>query len=298
MNPISIQSLCKRYGRFEAVRDISFEVPAGSICGLLGPNGSGKSTTFKCIMGLARPDAGRISIDGGPPRAAMFDHVAFVPERSALYDGLSGNDHLEMARRAFKAYDPKRAAAMLEIFSLDPAKRIRKLSKGQRTAFGLVIAFAIRPQIMVLDEPASGLDPIHQRAVLDLLIEAAAAGTAVVLSSHQIGQVERAADRVVVLKRGRVVLDGDLEDLRSREKLVEAVFAAPPRAGSFANDPRIRRVEQRGSTLRLYVHDDADGVMRDVGALEPVSLKLLDQNLEELFFSAVEEPRPATLEVS
>jgi ABC-2 type transport system ATP-binding protein len=297
LNPIVIESLCKRYGTFEAVRDVSFEVPAGSICGLLGPNGSGKSTTFKCMLGLARADSGRILLDGGPPRPAMFERVSFVPERSALYDRFCGNDHLEMARRAYRAYDAGRAKAMLEIFSLDPRKRISKLSKGQRTALGLVVAFAVRPQIMVLDEPASGLDPIHQRAVLDLLIAAAAAGTAIVLSSHQIGQVERAADRVVVLKRGRVILDGELDELRGREKLVEAVFAAPVDDRRFVADARIRRVEQRGSTLRLYVHADPDGVMHDVGALAPVSLNLLDQNLEEIFFSAVEEPRPTTLEV-
>jgi ABC-2 type transport system ATP-binding protein len=297
MNPIVIESLSKRYGTFEAVRDVSFEVPAGSICGLLGPNGSGKSTTFKCIMGLARADAGRISIAGGPPRPAMFERVAFVPERSALYERFNGNDHLEMTRRAYRSYDAGRAKAMLEIFSLDPKKRVSRLSKGQRTALGLVLAFAVRPEIMVLDEPASGLDPIHQRAVLDLLIEAAASGTAIVLSSHQIGQVERAADRVVVLKRGRVVLDGELDELRGREKLVEAVFATPFDDQRFAADARIRRVERRGSTLRLYVHADPDGVMHDVGALAPVSLNVLDQNLEELFFSAVEEPRPATLEV-
>ena len=297
MNPIAIEALNKRYGSFEAVRDVSFEVPAGSICGLLGPNGAGKSTTFKCIMNLARPDSGRIAIAGGPPRPAMFEEVAFVPERSALYERFNGDDHLEMARRAYRSYDPSRAKAMLEIFSLDGKKRVSRLSKGQRTALGLVVAFAIRPSIMILDEPASGLDPIHKRAVLDLLIEAAAQGTTIVLSSHQIGQVERAADRVVVMKRGRVVLDGELDELRGREKLVEAVFATPFDPAPFAADSRVRRVERRGSTLRLYVHADPDGVMRDVGALAPVSLNLLDQNLEELFFSAVEEPRPATLEV-
>jgi ABC-2 type transport system ATP-binding protein len=129
------------------------------------------------------------------------------------------------------------------------------------------------------------------------LIEAAAAGTAIVLSSHQIGQVERAADWVVVLKRGRVVLDGELDELRGREKLVEAVFAGSFDEARFASDTRIRRVERHGATLRLYVHADPQGVMNDVGALAPVSLNLLDQNLEDIFFSAVEEPRPATLEV-
>jgi ABC-2 type transport system ATP-binding protein len=297
VNPIVIESLSKRYGSFEAVRDVSLEVPAGSICGLLGPNGAGKSTTFKCVMGLARPDAGRVFLDGAALRPQTFERLAFVPERSALYERFTGEQHLEMTRRAFRSYDAKRARAMLEIFSLDPKRRVGKLSKGQRTALGLVIAFAMRPQIMILDEPASGLDPIHQRAVLDLLIEAAAMGTAIVLSSHQIGQVERAADRVVVLKRGRVVLDGELDELRGREKLIEAVFATPVNAERFAGDARIRRVERRGATLRLYVHADPDGVMRDVAALAPTSLALLDQNLEELFFSAVEEPRPATLEV-
>jgi ABC-2 type transport system ATP-binding protein len=297
VNPIVVESLSKRYGSFEAVADIGFEIPAGSICGLLGPNGSGKSTTFKCMLGLARPDAGRIRIDGGPPRPAMFERVAFIPERSALYERCRGNDHLEMARLAYRSYDAARARAMVELFALDPTKRIGQLSKGQRTAFGLVIAFAIRPAIMILDEPASGLDPLHQRAVLDVIIDAASAGTTILLSSHQIGQVERAADRVIVLKRGRVVLDGELDELRAREKLVEAVFAGPVDDARFARDARVRRVERRGSTLRLFVHAEPDAVMRDVAALGPVSLTLLDQNLEELFFSAVEEPRPPLLEV-
>jgi len=296
MNPILIDGLTKRYGTFDAVRDVSLEVSAGSICGLLGPNGSGKSTTFKCMLGLARPTAGRALFEGAPLVPEMFEQLSFVPERSALYDRLTGNNHLEMMRRGYRNYDARRAQAMLEIFSLDPGKRIHRLSKGQRTAMGLVLAFSIRPRIMILDEPASGLDPMHQRAVLDLLIEAAAHGTAVLLSSHQIGQVERAADRVVVLKRGRVILDGNIDDLRSREKVIEAVFALPPDEKRFANDPRVRRVERRGSTLRVYVHADVDDVARDVNTLSPTSMNVLDQNLEEIFFSAVEEPRPATLE--
>jgi ABC-2 type transport system ATP-binding protein len=296
MNPISIEGLSKRFGSFDAVSNVSFEVPAGSICGLLGPNGSGKSTTFKCMLGLTRPNAGTILFDGAPLVPAVFEQLSFVPEKSALYDGLTGNDHLEMMKRAYKSYDPRRAKAMLDIFSLDPKKRIRRFSKGQRTAMGLVLAFSTRPQLMILDEPASGLDPMHQRSVLDLIIEAAAHGATVLLSSHQIGQVERAADRVVVLKRGRVILEGDIDDLRMREKVVEAVFATTPDKKLFANDPRVRRVEHRGVTLRIYVHADLDGVTRDVNALSPVSVNVLDQNLEEIFFSAVEEPRAATLE--
>jgi len=296
MNPIEVQNLRKRYGTFEAVADLSLAVPAGSVCGLLGPNGAGKSSTFKCLTGLARPTSGRISIAGGPPRAEMFADVAFVPERSALYENLTVADHLTIARGSFPRYDQRRAHKMLEIFSLAPKKRVRKLSKGQRAAVGLAIAFAMRPTIMILDEPASGLDPIHQRAVLDLIIEAAAGGAAVLFSSHNVGQVERAADRVVIVKNGRLVVDGDLDELREREKIVEAVFPAGADERRFAADPRVRTVELIGNVLRLHTLRDTEAVVADLEAAGATSVTVQPQNLESLFFAAVEQPRPVTLE--
>jgi len=296
MDPIVIESLSKSYGTFAAVRDLSLSVPAGSICGLLGPNGAGKSTTFKCMLGLARLDNGRVFINGSVPTPTMFESLAFVPERSALYDQFSARDHMDMTRRAFATYDESRAQKMLAMFDLNPRKRISTFSKGQRTALALVLAFSTRPQIMILDEPASGLDPVHQRGVLDLLIEAAAHGTTILLSSHQIGQVERAADRVVILKRGAVVLEGVIDDLREREKVIEAVFAGPVQDARFDRDPRIRRVERRGRTLRLSVFAEHAAVAREVESLQPTTCTVLDQNLEEIFFSAVEEPRATLLE--
>jgi ABC-2 type transport system ATP-binding protein len=296
MNLIEVQNLRKRYGSFEAVADLSLAVPAGSVCGLLGPNGAGKSSTFKCLTGLARPTSGTISIAGGPPRAAMFNDVAFVPERSALYQNLTVADHLTIARGSFPRYDERRAKKMLEIFSLDPKKRVRKLSKGQRAAVGLAIAFAMRPTIMILDEPASGLDPIHQRAVLDLIIEAAASGAAVLFSSHNVGQVERAADRVVIVKNGRLVVDGDLDELREREKIVEAVFPAGADERRFVADPRVRTVELIGNVVRLHTLRDTDALVADLERAGATSVTVQPQNLEALFFAAVEQPRPVTLE--
>jgi len=296
MNPIEVQNLRKRYGTFEAVADLSLAVPAGSVCGLLGPNGAGKSSTFKCLTGLARPTSGTISIAGGPPRAEMFNDVAFVPERSALYENLTVADHLTIARGSFPRYDERRANKMLEIFSLDAKKRVRKLSKGQRAAVGLAIAFAMRPTIMILDEPASGLDPIHQRAVLDLIIEAAASGAAVLFSSHNVGQVERAADRVVIVKNGRLVVDGDLDELREREKIVEAVFPTGADERRFAADPRVRTVELIGNVVRLHTLRDTDALVADLERAGATSVTVQPQNLEALFFAAVEQPRPVTLE--
>jgi ABC-2 type transport system ATP-binding protein len=296
MDPIIIAGLTKTYGDFTAARDVTFSVPAGSICGLLGPNGAGKSTTLKCAVGLARPTAGRVEFFGAPLAPKAFERIAFVPEKPALYDGFSANDHLEVMRRSHKRYDDKRARKMLEIFGFDPKKKVRKLSKGQRTAMGLVLAFSFRPEVMILDEPASGLDPLLQRAILDLLIEAATQGAAIVLSSHQIGHVERAADCVVIMRKGLVVLEGEIETLRERERLIEAVFAGPYDGAEFERDPRVRFVDRRGRTLRLHVHADHDAVAREVEALGPTSITVFNQNLEDLFFAAVEEPRPVTLE--
>jgi ABC-2 type transport system ATP-binding protein len=185
---------------------------------------------------------------------------------------------------------------MLEIFSLDAKQRVRKLSKGQRAAVGLAIAFAMRPTIMILDEPASGLDPIHQRAVLDLIIEAAANGAAILFSSHNVGQVERAADRVAIVKNGRLVVEGELEELREREKIVEVVFPGIPDEKRFVADARIRTIEVRGNVLRLHTLRETDALVADLERAGATSVTVQPQNLESLFFAAVEQPRPVTLE--
>lgn len=296
IDPIAIDGFSKRYGDFEAVSQLTLSVPQGSICGLLGPNGAGKTSTIKCLVGLARPTAGSISILDGPPRPEMFERVAFIPERSALYDELTGNDHFAMASYAYKSFEIARARKMLAIFDLDARKRVRKLSKGQKTAFALALAFAIRPSVMILDEPASGLDPINQRAVLDLLIEAAANGATILFSSHQIGQVERAADRVAILKRGKLILDGIVDELKESEKLIEATFDRKRDLNGLASDDRVRRIEWRGNTLRAFVHTEHDAVAQTINAHNPNAISVLNLNLEEIFFNAVEEPRANTLE--
>ena len=179
---------------------------------------------------------------------------------------------------------------MIDLFKLDRNKRAKRLSKGQQTALSLVLAFSFRPEILVLDEPASGLDPIFQRAALDLIIEAAANGATVLFSSHQIGQVERAADRVAILKQGRLVLDGNVDTLKGQEKVVEAIFeGSVPDSNGLIDDPRVRRVERTGRILRLYVRGDGDDFVRRLQALNPRSVDVLDLNLEDIFLGAVGE---------
>jgi ABC-2 type transport system ATP-binding protein len=289
-NTISIRGLTKRYGSFTAVSDLTLEIEQGSICGLLGPNGAGKSSTFKCLLGLARPTSGTIEIEGKPIGPATFQNLGFVPERPALFENLSLAQHLEINRQMYSNYDEARANELVDLFKLDRRKRVKRFSKGQQTALSLVLAFSFRPKILILDEPASGLDPIFQRATLDLIIDAASNGATVLFSSHQIGQVERAADRVAILKGGKLVLDGNVDTLKGQEKVVEAIFeGAVPESNGLVNDPRVRRFERTGRILRLYVRSDGEEFVRKLEALGPRSVDLLDLNLEDIFLGAVGE---------
>ncbi len=288
MTALSINDLTKRYGSFTAVDGLSIDVEPASVCGLLGPNGSGKSTTFKCVLGLARPTSGSVTIEGAPLRPETFDYLAYVPEKSALYEWMTVAQHLEMARRAYRRYDVARARELLALFKLPPQKLVRRLSKGQQTALALVLAFAIRPRVLVLDEPASGLDPVFQRTVLDLIIDAAAGGAGVLFSSHQIGQVERAADRIAVLRDGKLVLSGNIDTLKGDEKVVVAAFdAMAPDMPDLAHDPNVRRIERGGRIVRLYTDGQSDRIAGKVAQLGPRSLDVVDLTLEDIFLGAV-----------
>ena len=284
---IEIDHLTKRYGDTTAVDNLTLQVPKGSVCGLLGPNGSGKTTTFKCMLGITPVTLGAVRFDGAPLAPQTFERIAYVPETSMLYEWMTGVEHLEVVRLSYARFDSARAAELTALFGIDPRKKIGALSKGQRTALMLVLAFCTRPEILVLDEPASGLDPEHQRSVLDLVIDAAAGGATVIFSSHQITQVERAADRLAIIKGGRLVLEGDLDSLKSTERIVEAIFEQPPALNGIAKDPRVRRIHQSGRVVRVHVREDSEGFARTLATLGPKRVEILDQSLEELYLNAV-----------
>lgn len=293
---ITIAHLTKKYGAFTAVDDVSVEIPEGSVFGLLGPNGAGKTTTFKCMLGLARATAGEVRFGGKTLAPATFEDLAYVPERSVLYDWMTAGEHLRMNRLCYKKFSEKRAAELMELFALDARKRVRSMSKGMRTALSVVMAFALEPKMMILDEPTSGLDPVNQRAVLKLVIDAAAQGTTVVLSSHQIGQVERAADHIAVLRRGKVALAGSVDDLKAGSKIVEAIFPSDSiSVNGLRSDARIRRLERTGRILRLTVSAGSDELAQHLSAMGAQSVRLVDLNLEDIFLNAVDGGQSADL---
>ncbi len=282
---IAISGLTKRYAGTVAVENLTLEVPTGSVCGLLGRNGAGKTTTFKCLLGFARPDSGAMRFDGEPITTHTFEKLGYVPERPQLYGWMTVAQHLELVRRTQPSYDDAYAKELVATFRLEPRKKAKRLSKGQQTALSLIVALAHKPSLLILDEPASGLDPVMQRAVLDILIDAATSGATVLLSSHQIGQIERAADRVAIMRDGKLVLTGELDELRGASKLVEATFdgAIPSLAGVTG----VARWETAGLTARGYANGSAENVVAQLGAIGGHGVRVLDRSLEDIFLEAV-----------
>ncbi len=297
MSIITISNLRKAYGGFPAVDGFSLEIPEGTVFGLLGPNGAGKTTTFKCMLNLARPSGGSILFYGKPLVPETFESIAYVPERSVLYEWMTVSEHVEMTRRAFTSFDPVRARELLAQFNVDPRKRVRDLSKGMKTAVMVALAFARNVKIMILDEPTGGLDPVNQRHVLSLMINEAAKGNTVLFSSHQIGQVERAAERIAVMDRGKLILEGLVDDLKGDRKIVEGIF---PDVGftldGIANDARVARAERTERIVRLLVTGGAEEIAARLSGAGAAGVRVLDLNLEDIFLYAV-SPATATADV-
>jgi ABC-2 type transport system ATP-binding protein len=280
MSTITIKNLRKTYGPYAAVDDFSIEIPEGCVYGLLGPNGAGKTTTFKCMLDLAFPTSGAVLYDGSPLVPAMLERIAYVPERSVLYDFMTVAEHVEMQRRAYQQFSVARANELLAQFGVDLRKKARALSKGMRTATMVALAIAREADILILDEPTSGLDPINQRHVLNLIINESARGATVLFSSHQIGQVEGAVD-----------------DLKADRKIVEGIFPSESfTLNGLANDPRIIRIDRNGRIVRALTGQDAQDVLARLEALGATGVRIVDLNLEDIFVYAV-APQEATADV-
>ena len=288
MSTITIDRIRKTYGSYTAVDDFSVEIPAGTVFGLLGPNGAGKTTTFKAMLGLIRLNGGSVRYDGKLLMPATFERIAYVPERSVLYEWMTVTEHIEMTRRAFKGFVPAMARELLAQFGVDPRKRARQLSKGMRTATMVALAVARQTDTLILDEPTSGLDPINQRHVLNLIINESARGATVVFSSHQIGQVERAAERIAVMDRGRLALEGSVDDLKYGRKIVEGIFPSNdvPLDGVI-HDPRLLRVDRDGRIVRLLTKEDATFFAAALESMGASGVRIVDLNLEDIFLYAV-----------
>ncbi len=285
---IRTEGLTRRYGQTVAVRDLDLSVPRGSVLGLVGPNGAGKTTTIKLLLGLARPTAGRAEVLGFDAITQSLEvrrRTGYAPENDAVYGWMTVRDALDFCRGLYPTWDRERAGRCLDLFGLAAGQRVAAMSRGMRRQLALVLAVAARPQLLLLDEPTEGLDPDRRRDFFGVILEDVAAdGSTVLISSHQLHEVERVADRVAFLRAGRLVREGSLDSIKETERQVRVVFqGAPP--PDLAAWPELGRAHAEGRTWVLAVRGDLHAVLARLRALNPFALEVVERNLEDLYFS-------------
>ena len=284
--PIRTEGLSKRYGGVDALVGLDLEVGPGEVLGYLGPNGAGKTTTVRLLLGLIRPSGGRAEVFGLDAWAAAPEahrRLAFVPGEANLWPGLTGAETLHLLGRVHGEVDESYRAELVERFQLDPSKKVRAYSRGNRQKVLLIAALMTRAELLLFDEPTSGLDPLMEHEFRIAVDEARRRGQTVFLSSHTLSEVEALCDRVAILRQGRLVETGTLPEMRHLSALsVEATVAEVPDLAGVAGvsavevDDHVLRCQVRGSMEPLLHALDGAGVTRLVSR-EP--------SLEELFLA-------------
>ncbi|MFC9429440.1 ATP-binding cassette domain-containing protein [Streptomyces sp. NPDC056987] len=284
---ISVAGLHKSFGRTHALDGLDLAVETGEVHGFLGPNGAGKSTTIRVLLGLLRADSGAAQLLGRDPwRDAVELHrrVAYVPGDVTLWRNLSGGEVIDLYGRLRGGnLDARRRAALVERFELDPTKKGRTYSKGNRQKVALVAAFASDVELLILDEPTSGLDPLMEEVFQSCVAEERDRGRTVLLSSHVLSEVEALCDRVSIIRRGVTVETGSLAELRHLTRTsVSAELAGPP--AGLDRLPGVHDLDVRGTRVRLQVETDKlDAVLRSLSGAGIRSLSSTPPTLEELF---------------
>ncbi|WP_282703547.1 ABC transporter ATP-binding protein [Streptomyces sp. CC219B] len=283
---VLVSQLVKTFGRTRALDGLDLTVARGEVHGFLGPNGAGKTTTVRVLLGLLRPDAGEVRLLGGDPwrdAVALHRRIAYVPGDVSLWPKLTGGEIIDVFGRLRGDLDPVRRDELLERFELDPTKKARTYSKGNRQKVGLVAALASRADLLLLDEPTSGLDPLMENVFQDCIGEAKAQGRTVLLSSHILAEVEALCDRVSIIRAGRTVESGTLAGLRhlTRTSIDVETVRTPSGLGDL---PGVHDLRVENHRARFDV--DTDRLDEAVRRLSDFGIRTLTSQpptLEELF---------------
>jgi len=283
---ISVSGLVKTFGRTRALDGLDLTVETGEVHGFLGPNGAGKTTTLRILLGLLRATAGTATLLGGDPwhdATALHRRLAYVPGDVTLWPNLTGGEVIDLLGRLRGGLDPKRRASLLERFDLDPTKKGRAYSKGNRQKVALIAALASDVELLLLDEPTSGLDPLMEEMFRECIEEERRAGRTVLLSSHILAEVEALCDRVSIIRAGRTVETGTLAQLRHLTRTsVSAELAGIP--NGLAELPGVHDLHVDGNRVRCQVDTDKlDALLKALAAAGVRSLTSQPPTLEELF---------------
>jgi ABC-2 type transport system ATP-binding protein len=285
-NAIEIRGLVKTFGAVRALDGLDLTVAHGEVHGFLGPNGAGKSTTIRTLLGLVRADAGTVRLLGGDPWADAVDlhrDIAYVPGDVTLWPSLTGGETIDLLARMRGGIDDRRRAELIDRFGLDPSKKARTYSKGNRQKVSLISAFASHARLLLLDEPSTGLDPLMENIFQQCVREANHRGTTVLLSSHILAETEALCDRLTIIRAGRTVETGTLDSMRhlSRTSITAEMLRHP---GDLSLIPGVEDVSLDGSTLRAQVDSESLGrVIKVLGDAGVRSLISQPPTLEDLF---------------
>jgi ABC-2 type transport system ATP-binding protein len=285
MNAIETKKLTKFYGRQEALRGVDLTVKQGEVYGFIGPNGAGKTTAIRILLGMLRKSGGEAKLLGGDPwqdAVALHQRLVYVPGDVTLWPNLTGGEVIDFLGRLQGKVNPSRRKELLDRFQLDPKKKCRSYSKGNRQKVVLVSAFASDAELLILDEPTSGLDPLMEQVFQEYIFEVKKQGKTVFLSSHILAEVEALCDRVGIIRQGKIVESGTLEELRHLTRTTVTVELANP--ANFIQLQGVHDVSRKEEKWRFSV--DANAMDSVMNALAPMGIKSLmaePPTLEELF---------------
>jgi ABC-type multidrug transport system ATPase subunit len=286
---IKTDKLTKSYGSHRGIIDLDLEVNEGEVFGFLGPNGAGKTTTIRTILDLIRPTSGKATVFGIESSAdpvAIHRRIGYLPGEFTLYDRLTGGQTIRYFANLRGNVDPAYQQALIKRFDVDPSRRFKEYSKGNKQKIGLVIALQHQPELLILDEPTSGLDPLVQQSFYALVREARADGRTVFLSSHILGEVERTCDRVAIIRDGRLVKVDSVEALRDlAHHQVELRFAGSVPTAEFQGLPGVTEVVAADHVLRMRVSGPIAPVVKAAARHELVDFVSREPSLEETFLA-------------
>lgn len=293
--PIQIENLTKAYGSTQAVRGLNLVIKPNQITAFLGVNGAGKTTTIRMLLGMIRPSNGDAhllgtSIHDAKKLVRIRRDIAYVSETKQLYDYMTVGQILRFTRPFYSDWDASLEKELLDTFELPLDRRIKSLSKGMRTKTALLLAFARRPKLLVLDEPSDGLDPIGIEHMLQKIVAQCSEGTTVFFSSHQIAEVERVADNVCMLHRGSLVLDSSMDEIRQSYRQIDLGFSHPIDQ-SVMLMPGVETIQCNGRQMRITVRENAELVIGRANDLGAVSVESVPVGLREIFLEKAADPK-------
>ena len=288
-NIIKMHNVSKYYGKFKALSSLTLNVEENQIYALIGPNGAGKSTAIRLMLGILNPSEGYVEVLGKRPtqkNVKIFKNMGYLPGELSTYQKLTGNEVLKFFSSLRNIDDDQYIRNLIERLDYDPNKYIKELSKGNKQKLGLILAFMHKPELLILDEPSSGLDPLMQQITIELIQEARQNGSTIFLSSHIFSEIDKVAERVGFVKEGKLIVEESLEILKSNAmKYIVIYFKETIPLNLFDNIKNVNLIETNKNVVKLNIFGPIDEIIKVISKYEIIDLTTQDPTLEELFMN-------------